>query len=75
MNMREYISICLNLQEVFMNNSPVFTINEFLEEYKICRSTFFKLIKQNRAPKLMRISRKILITREAALEWQRQMEK
>ena len=56
-------------------NDDIFTLDEFLEKYKMSRTTFYFLRKKNLAPKIIQISRKIIITKEAALEWQRSMEK
>lgn len=57
-----------------MNNKNIFTLNEFLEEYRISRATFFKLRKLKKAPRIIKLKGKILISREAALKWQRNLE-
>lgn len=50
------------------------TINDFCEAYSISRSYFYKLKEQNRAPKTFTLGRKVLISRQAAEEWQRTVE-
>lgn len=56
-------------------NRPVYTVKEFIKAYPMCKATFYRLVKLNKAPKLMRVGDRIYITKEAALEWQRNMEK
>lgn len=49
-------------------------VNSFCESFGISRSMFYKLQRQNKGPRLMKIGRRTLITSEAAAEWQAQME-
>lgn len=60
--------------EIKLSN-PVYTVNEFIKAYPMSKPTFYKLIKLNQAPRLMRVGGRVYITKEAALEWQRSMEK
>ncbi len=55
-------------------HTKTYDINDFCEAQNISRSMFYKLIKQDKAPRLMKVGRKTLITSEAAEEWQQQME-
>jgi len=52
----------------------IYTIKEFCELHKIGISSFRKLRKENRAPKLLHIGRRILISKEAIEEWRKLLE-
>jgi hypothetical protein len=47
----------------------VFTIKEFCDRYRIALSFFFKLQKQGKGPRTMRIGSKVLIMAQAAADW------
>lgn len=49
-------------------------INTFCETFGISRSFFYKLKRQNKAPRTMKVGSKTLISVDAAEEWQKQME-
>lgn len=57
------------------NDNPVYTVKEFIKAYPMCKGTFYHLVKTNRAPRMMKVGRRVYITKEAALKWQREMEK
>ncbi len=48
-----------------------YTIAEFCRVHHICRATFYKMVREGSAPRLLRIRRRILITPEAVEEWRR----
>jgi hypothetical protein len=50
------------------------SIDRFCLRNDICRSTFERMRDEGRAPKTFRLGRRILITKEAAAEWRRQMD-
>jgi len=50
------------------------TIPQFCDGHNISRTHFYELIKQGRAPRLMKVGRRTLISQEAAAEWRRRME-
>jgi len=50
------------------------SIDEFCAAHCLSRSMFYKLICQGRAPRLMTVGTRKLISEEAAAEWRRQME-
>ncbi len=50
------------------------TVNEFCSLHKICRATFYKLLKTNEGPKVMRFRGSIRISQEAAREWRQKRE-
>lgn len=51
-----------------------FSINEFCQRFGISASMFYKLRRQGKAPDILKIGARTLITAEAADEWQRDME-
>lgn len=56
-------------------NKPVYTVTEFCAEHGgISRVLFYKLQKEGRGPRLMKVGRRTLISAEAAADWRRQME-
>ena len=50
------------------------TINDFCESNKISRSMFYKLLRQGKGPRLMKVGRKRLVTPEAAAAWRETMQ-
>jgi hypothetical protein len=50
------------------------TIPQFCEAHNISRTHFYRLLKQGKAPRLMKVGRRTLIGCEAAAEWRRCME-
>lgn len=57
-----------------MSQRPASTIREFCDDYRISERTFYALQKQGRAPRLMKVGRRTLISQEAAAEWRKRME-
>ena len=52
-----------------------YTVPEFCQEHGgISRVFFYRLLKQGKAPRIMKVGRRTLITAEAAAEWRKQME-
>lgn len=52
--------------------STLYTVTEFCREHRICRATFYRLVRVGVAPRLMRIGRRVFITPEAIAEWRNQ---
>jgi hypothetical protein len=50
------------------------TIDEFCAAHKISRATFYNLLKIGKAPRVMVVMRRRLISDESAAAWRRQME-
>ena len=48
-----------------------YTIREFCEAYRLSRSGFYNALARGEAPALMRIGRRVMISRESAEEWRR----
>jgi len=51
-------------------NEKVYTIKDFCKHYRISEAKFYKMQRENNAPKLLRIGSRILITQESAKEWE-----
>lgn len=52
-----------------------YTVEEFcLDHGTISRPFFYKLLKNGKGPRLMKVGRRTLITAEAAADWRKQME-
>ena len=50
------------------------SVNEFCKTNGISTSFFYKLQRQGKGPRLMKIGRRTLITSEAASEWREQLQ-
>lgn len=50
------------------------TVAQFCDGHNISRTHFYELLKQGRAPRLMKVGRRTLISAEAAAEWRKRME-
>lgn len=51
-----------------------YTVDEFCKSHRISRGTFYNLAKDGRAPVVMKVGTRTLISAEAATEWRRKME-
>jgi len=59
-----------------MTASPdVFTIAEFCAVHHISRTTFYALKETGQGPRTFKVGRRVLITREAADDWRKKLEK
>lgn len=50
------------------------TIPQFCADHSISRTHFYELAKQGKAPRLIKLGRRTLISVEAAADWRRSME-
>lgn len=50
------------------------SVEEFCEMHDIGRTTFFRLEKERKGPRIMKVGRRTLISAEAAAEWRARME-
>ena len=55
-------------------NKDAFTISQFCEGHEISRAFFYTLQKEGRAPKVVKLKAKRLITVEAAREWREKLD-
>lgn len=51
-----------------------YTVEEFCQAYRICRATFYNLVRSGRGPAIMKVGSRTLVSAEAATEWRRKME-
>jgi predicted DNA-binding transcriptional regulator AlpA len=49
-------------------------IYEFCDRHGISRSSWYHLIKSGQAPRVMRVGARILISKEAVVDWRRERE-
>jgi predicted DNA-binding transcriptional regulator AlpA len=55
-------------------DKDAYNVMEFCTRHGISRSAFYKAIDAKQAPKLMRVGKRILISKEAAEKWRRERE-
>lgn len=54
---------------------PCYTVQEFCNEHGgISKPFFYKLQKEGKGPRLMKVGRRTLITAESAADWRTEME-
>lgn len=53
---------------------PTYTIAQFCDDHNISRAFFYKLVNEGKGPRLMKVSRRTLISDEAAADWRALME-
>ncbi len=51
-----------------------YTVKQFTQAYNLSRSTVYRMWRDGRGPRVLRVGRKVLISVEAAEEWVRAME-
>lgn len=52
----------------------VFTIDEFCEAHRISRALFYELAREGKAPRVMCVGRRRLVSQESAADWRTTME-
>lgn len=52
----------------------VYSVTEFCEAYRISKALFYKLLKQNKAPVILKIGRRTLISKKSAEKWMDEIE-
>lgn len=57
------------------SNQAAVTIAQFCSAHGLGRTSFYHLVKQGKAPRLMKVGRRTLISSEAAADWRRDMER
>lgn len=59
-----------------MTEKNILTVAEFCEQARICRATFYALLKnKNTAPTILKIGKRTFVSKEAFFEWIGRMEK
>ncbi len=54
--------------------TATYSVADFCREHSISRAFFYKLLLEGCGPRVMKVGRRTLISREAAEEWRRRME-
>ena len=57
-----------------MINKQTYSILQFCEAHNISRAKFYLLLNEGKAPKLMKVGRRRLISMESAADWRKMME-
>lgn len=50
-------------------STEAFTVQQFCEAHGFSRALFYKILKSGTGPKIVKIGKRTLITKEAAAEW------
>lgn len=56
-------------------NKVVYSVQEFCDAHQVGRNLFYKLVAAGTGPRIMKLGRRTLITREAAATWRQEMER
>lgn len=65
----------MNTPAIGYGYRPAYTVAQFCADHNISRTHFYQLIKDGKAPRLMKVGRRVLISAEAAADWRRDMER
>jgi hypothetical protein len=55
-------------------DADAYTVDEFCARHRISKRRFYELVGEGRGPRLMRLGRRPLISREAAADFRRALE-
>ncbi len=58
-----------------LGERDAYTLREFCARHGLSRAHFYRLQSLGRSPRLIRAGRRVLVSREAAAEWRREMER
>ena len=62
------------MKEINFDLFDAYDIDTFCFRHCISRPTYFRLKKEGQGPRIMRIGKKDIISREAASDWRKRME-
>ncbi len=57
-----------------LHEIAAYSVQQFCDAHSLGKATFYALLKKGSGPRLMKIGRRTLISREAAVEWRQRME-
>lgn len=57
-----------------MHQQQAFSVAEFCDAHGFTKVLFYKLLKDGRGPRIMKVGHRTLISTEAAADWRRAME-
>jgi len=55
-------------------DSGAYSVDGFCNDHEISRAFFYQLVKCGQGPRLMKVGRRTLISKESAVDWRRDME-
>lgn len=58
-----------------MEKKVTYTVQQFCDSHQLGRNLFYKMLAQGTGPAIMKVGRRTLISREAAVAWREEMEK
>lgn len=58
----------------YQQTPAAFNVAEFCAAFRIGKGTFYKLLKEGKGPKLLKVGRRTLVSLEAAEAWRKKME-
>jgi predicted DNA-binding transcriptional regulator AlpA len=61
--------------ESITGHRPALSVDDFCEKYRICRASFYNLLKTGRGPKVLKLGARTLVSAEADDEWRQQYER
>jgi len=56
-------------------NTDADSVDSFCKRHSISRPFFYRLLQEGKGPKIIKLGRRTLITRESAAEWRKRMER
>lgn len=65
----------MNREAIGYGYRPTYTVAQFCADHNIGRTHFYRLVKDGKGPRLMKLGRRVLISAEAAADWRLAMEK
>lgn len=57
-----------------MDTNQAYSVTAFCQRHSISRALYYKLAKEGKAPKTIKLGRRTLISQESALEWRQRMQ-
>ena len=51
-----------------------YSVQQFCDEHGFSRALFYKILKDGRGPKISKLGRRTLITKQSAAEWRNRLE-
>ena len=67
-------SIQTSSNRIHVPEREAYSVVEFAQAYGLSRATIYNLWKDGSGPRLMRVGRRTLISKQSAAEWARRME-
>ncbi len=69
-----YVAVLsMSIGDPQMSDKQAYTIPEFCSAHSICRNSYYKLREIGKAPRVMRLGSKVLISKEEATAWRERM--